>query len=96
LCVALGGVFAAHLKAQQDHLNSTAGITYDEIRQMQDFKQTGERDAVAANVLFGLGAATLVGAAVLSYFDYRRARAEARAAPSLRVGLGSVSVHTAF
>jgi hypothetical protein len=94
LCIAIGAGFAAHLKAQQDHLNNTQGITPEEIRQMQDFKETGERDALAANVLFGLGGAALITSVVLSYLDYRHARRTPR--PEVKVGLGSVSLEVQF
>jgi hypothetical protein len=92
LCLAMGAAFAAHMKAQQDHLDSAQGITYPEILQMQDYRDTGRRDALAANILFGLGGAALVGAAVFSYLDYRRARAEAASTPSIGLRPGSVSM----
>jgi hypothetical protein len=95
LAVAIGGAFAAHLKAQQNHMDETKGVTLDEIRQMQDYKETGERDAIAANVLFGVGGAAVIAAGVLSYLDYRRARKgspERRAEPSPRVTVGARSV----
>ena len=102
LCIAIGAAFAAHLKATQDHLNNAQGITYDEIRQMRDYRDTGQRDALAANILFGLGGASLVAAVVLSYFDYRRSHRREIAQPAaplssaLRVGPTSVSLRLGF
>lgn len=78
--LAVGIGFAAHLKAQQNHLDQTQGLTPDEIQQMKDYKETGERDALAANVLFSIGGAALLTSAVLSYVDYRRGRALAESA----------------
>jgi hypothetical protein len=102
LCVAVGGAFAAHLKAQQNHMDESKGITLDEIRQMQDYKESGERDAIAANVLFGVGGAAVIAAGVLSYFDYRRTRkgAAERAGSSrgarLQLGARSVGLGLSF
>jgi len=99
LAVAVGGAFAAHLKAQQNHMDETKGVTLDEIRQMQDYKETGERDAIVANVLFGVGGAAVLAAGVLSYLDYRRTRRaagseqpEAQGLRSARLQLGARSV----
>ena len=58
----------------------------------------GERDALAANVLFGVGAAALVASAVLSYFDYQRTR-PAEASPKsagLKIGPGAVQLDLTF
>ncbi len=102
LCIAVGGAFAAHLKAQQNHMDESKGVTLDEIRQMQDYKETGERDAIAANVLFGVGGAALIAAGVLSYLDYRRARkgtperAEPSRAARLQLGARSVGLGLSF
>lgn len=96
LCLAMGAAFAAHMKAQQDHLDAAQGITYQEIQQMLDYRDTGRRDALAANILFGLGGAALVGAAIFSYLDYRRAGSESASTPSVGVGPGSVSLHLGF
>jgi hypothetical protein len=98
LCIAVGAGFAAHLKATQDHLNQAQGITYQEIIQMRDYRDAGQRDALAANILFGLGSAALVASVVLSYFDYRRANRRESAQPlsAVRVGPTSASLHLKF
>jgi hypothetical protein len=108
LCIAVGAGFAAHLKATQDHLNQAQGITYQEIIQMRDYRDAGQRDALAANILFGLGGAALVASVVLSYFDYRRANqresSEGRSAATkgaqplsaVRLGPTSASLHLEF
>jgi len=104
LSLAIGAGFAAHMKAQQDHLNGIKGVVPDEIRVMQDYKETGERDALAANILFGVGSAALVAAVVLSYFDYRRTRPTEQSptdvtvtkGAALRLGPGAVQLRVGF
>jgi hypothetical protein len=72
--IIIGSGFAAHFKATQNDFDELGGITLQEIRQLQDLKSTGERDALAANICFGIGGAALLTSVVLSYLDYRRAR----------------------
>jgi hypothetical protein len=72
--IIIGSAFAAHMSAQQSKMNDAKGITLDEIRRMEDYKHAGERDALAANICFGLGGGALVAAVILSYLDYRHAR----------------------
>jgi hypothetical protein len=98
----IGSGFAAHFKSTQNRFDELEGITLQEIRQLQDLKSTGERDALAANICFGIGGAALLTSVVLSYLDYRRAR---NAAPPTtvekrraqwRVGPGAVRLDLRF
>lgn len=86
----IASAFAAHFKATQDQFDQIEGITQQQIRNMQDLKSTGERDALAANICFGLGAAALVGAGVLSFLDYQRAR---RGSPRTEVSVSRARWH---
>jgi hypothetical protein len=70
----VGTAFGAHMKAQQDSLNQTNSFSLTQIQQMEDLKQSGERDAVLANVFFSIGGAAILTACIMSYFDYRTSR----------------------
>jgi PEGA domain len=71
-CLGAGIAVGAHLNALQSEMDGLAGDTFDEIARMQELKDDGESEAVAANVLLGVGGAALVTAAVLAYLDYSR------------------------
>jgi hypothetical protein len=98
--LAVGIGFAAHMGSQQNEFDRIEGNTPFEIAQLQDLKDTGERDAIVANVMFAVGGALLATAAVLGYLDYRHGsnseRLRARRKPKqakrarLQIGLGSV------
>jgi hypothetical protein len=98
VCLGMGVGFGAHMRAQQNHMDQSRGLTLGEIQQMEDYKQTGERDALAANVLFGVGGAAVLTAAVLSYLDFRRSRVEEQVIKTsrLQVGPGSVRFGMSF
>jgi hypothetical protein len=100
-CIVTGAAFGAHMRAQQNEMDDIRGVTFEEIAQMEDLRDTGERDALAANILFGVGGAALLTAALLSYLDYRRARLPEASPPitgrtALHVGPTSVRVRIAF
>lgn len=68
-CLATGIAFGAHMQSQQNSLDDTRGITIKEIQEMESFKETGERDALAANILFGIGGAALLTSVILAIGD---------------------------
>ncbi len=97
--IAVGVGFAAHLGSQQNEFDRIEGNTPFEIAQLQDLKDSGERDALVANVMFAVGGALLATAAVLGYLDYRqgeatRERAHRPSKPKtrarLQIGVGSL------
>lgn len=95
--IAVGIGFAAHLGSQQNEFDRIEGNTPVEIAKLQDLKDTGERDAIVANVMFAVGGALLATAAVLGYLDYRhgasreRRRAKPEKRARLQIGVGSLS-----
>lgn len=101
-----GAGFAAHMVSQQNDFDQLNGATAQEIARMQDLKDTGDRDALVANVLFAVGGGLLLTAAILTYFDFRaesapRADAERAAktralSPQLSVGPTSVQLRMSF
>jgi len=93
-CVATALAFGAHMRAQQNELDGLRGDTFEEIAQMQAAKDSGDRDALIANIMFGIGGGAVIAAAVMSYFDYRAA--SRRGAVKAAVGPGSVSLHISF
>lgn len=103
LGVGLG--FAADLASTQNEFNRIQGITSYEIDEMKSLKDTGERDAIVANVLMSVGAGLIVISAILSYVDYRFAKNESIGEESawnefkiddssvkLEVGMGSLKL----
>ena len=48
----------------------------DELRRMESLRESGQRDALAANILFGVGAGALLTAGFMAYWDYRRNQGE--------------------
>jgi hypothetical protein len=93
----LGGVaFGAHMRAQQNELDSIEGNTFEEIARMEEIKDAGERDAIAANILLGIGGALLVTGVVMSYMDYRRTGRESPAAVDVALGPGSFQARISF
>lgn len=96
----VGGAFAAHMSAQQSDFDNLKGDTAQEIARMEDLKDTGERDALVANVLFAVGGGLLLTAAILAYFDFNTEaapRREVRALqPRLSVGPTSVQLRMSF
>lgn len=99
-CLVAGIGFGAHMRAQQNELDSLEGDTFAEIARMEELKGSGERDALAANILFGIGSAALVASAVLAYLDYRRGRSglggEREGAAALRPGPRGASLTISF
>jgi len=99
-CLVAGIGFGAHMRAQQNELDSLEGDTFAEISSMEELKNSGERDALAANILLGVGGAALVASAVLAYLDYRHARAglggEREAPAALRLGPGGAGLTISF
>ncbi|MCK5797217.1 MAG: PEGA domain-containing protein [Deltaproteobacteria bacterium] len=68
---AIGVGFAADLSSRQNDFDRIEGNTPFEILELQDLKDTGERDALVANVMFAVGGALLATAGLLAYLDYR-------------------------
>jgi len=97
-CMVTGVAFGAHMRAQQNELDETDGNTLEEISQMEEIRDAGDRDALVANIMFGVGGAALLTAGLLSYLDYRRARREYQAPPvtTVQVGPGSVELRVSF
>ena len=103
-----GGVaFGAHMWSTQNDMDALGGDTLDDLRQMESLKETGQRDALAANILFGVGAGALLTAGFLAYWDYRRnseveapingTPSSAPAAPtSVFIGPGSIGIRGSF
>lgn len=100
--MAVAIAFGAHMNAVQDDLNSLQGQTFAEIRQMEQLKETGERDALVANIFFGVGGAVLVASVVLAILDYSRGRSERAPAEQpkgparLTIGPSSVGLSVSF
>jgi hypothetical protein len=97
--LAIGGAFGAHMRVQQNEMNEINGVTPSQIKQMQAAKDAGERDALAANICFGLGGGALLTAVILSYIDYRRAnspRDSGGKSARLLWGPGSVGLDVSF
>lgn len=86
----VGLAFGANVRALQNDLDSTQGLNKNQIEQMKNFKKAGQRDALAANILLGAGGSLVITAAVLSYFDYRRAKPEPQKklslSPNIQIG----------
>lgn len=107
-CIAGGVGFGAHMSTQQNEMDQLKGTDLESIRRMEQLRDVGERDALVANVLFGVGAGALLTAGFMSYWDYRNNRAApgvtspdrgaAPAAPStqLLVGPGSIQLQGSF
>jgi hypothetical protein len=72
--MAVAIAFGAHMNAVQDDLDHLQGHTFAEIRQMEQLKETGERDALVANIFFGVGGAVLAASVALAILDYNRGR----------------------
>jgi hypothetical protein len=66
--------FGAHLSSQQNEFDRLEGNTSAEIARMRQLSDNGDRDAVVANVMVGVGMGLLVTAGVLAYLDYLRER----------------------
>ncbi|MBW2733112.1 MAG: PEGA domain-containing protein [Deltaproteobacteria bacterium] len=97
--VGTGIGFATHMVSQQNDFDQLDGATGPEVMQMQELKDTGERDALVANVLFGVGGGLLLTAVILTYFDFRgesAPREEAAFTPHFSLGLTSVQLHMSF
>ena len=72
-----GGVaFGAHMWSTQNDMDEIEGDTLDELRRMESLRESGQRDALAANILFGVGAGALLTAGFMAYWDYRRNQGE--------------------
>ena len=95
------------LNSQQNKFDHSPALTLAQLQAMEGHKTTGERDALIANIMFGVGGAALVAAGVMAYFDYQATRpattdapAETSdagsAAPQVSVGPGSVAVRLQF
>ena len=85
---AIGGgiAFGAHMWSTQNDMDALEGDTLDELSRMESLKESGQRDALAANILFGVGAGALLTAGFMAYWDYRRNQGEKPPA----VGTGKV------
>jgi hypothetical protein len=91
-CLAAGAAFAAVMTSEQNEMNDLRGVTLDDIARMKELKDTGERNALTANILFAVGGGAMLASALLSYFDYRRGHAAQQAEKKTRLDLGPGSV----
>ena len=82
--------FGAHMWSTQNDMDDLKGDTVDELRRMEELRETGQRDALAANILFGVGAGALLTSGFMAYWDYRRNR-EAAPPPAGDVAAAPVS-----
>jgi hypothetical protein len=105
LTFGIGVAFGAHMLAQQNDYDNHLAETPEDIRQMQSIEDSGERDAVAANVMFGIAGALAITTAVLVYIDYQRSQpppaeqppaAGAKASARLRLGPGVAGLDLSF
>jgi hypothetical protein len=106
-CLAAGIALGAHLGALQNEMDGLAGDTFAEIDRMEELKESGEREAVAANVMLGLGGGALLTSVVLAYLDYARGGqpageespapgAGAEAGATLLVGPGALGLRIVY
>lgn len=65
--------FAIDTAGRQSDFDRLEGNTSDQIEQMQQLRDTGERHALVANIMFGVGGGLTALAAVLAAIDYYRA-----------------------
>jgi hypothetical protein len=91
----------AHMQSEQHSFDEVRGQSYADLVRMQSLRDSGDREAVAANVLYGLGGGALAVALVLSYLDHkvwgRASRRPAKAAPAaLLLGPGGAAVRGNF
>ncbi len=96
--LAVGIAVGANVSTTQNSFDKIAPVTPEKIHEMEELKQSGERDAMAANIFYGIGSAALVTAALLSYLDYRRTLPK-KAPPKrarLQIGPGSVQLNLSF
>ncbi len=102
-----GGVaFGSHMWSAQNDMDDLKGDTIDELKRMEELRETGQRDALAANILFGIGAGALLTSGFMAYWDYRRNREAAQPAGSdvapapastrVLVGPGSIMLRGSF
>ena len=70
VCLVAGAGFAAHMAQQEDLLAQVEPVDLAAIQQMQEHRDAGQRSALAANIMFGVGGAARVAAAVLAVLDY--------------------------
>jgi hypothetical protein len=72
--VSLGvaAIFGGHMLAEQNSFDSSPAETPDDLRHMESLRESGRRDATAANVFLGIGGAALITATVLAIIDYRK------------------------
>ena len=101
-----GGIgFGAHMWSTQNDMDALGGGTLEDLRQMESLKETGQQDALAANILFGVGAGALLTAGFMAYWDYRRnSEPEAPAATDVSttpaagifIGPGSIQLRGTF
>ncbi len=77
-----GAIFGAHLISQQNAFDASSGDTPADVRKMESLKDSGERDALVANVLFGVGSTALVAAAMMAYIDYQHGGGKQRLVPA--------------
>ena len=95
--LAVGIAVGANVNTTQNSFDKIEPFTPDKIREMEELKESGERDAMVANILYGVGSAALVTAALLSYLDYRRTLPkETPRGARLQVGPGSVQLNLSF
>ena len=106
---AIGGgiAFGANMWATQNEIDSIQGDTLEEMRRMESLREDGERDALAANILFGVGTGAMLTAGFMAYWDYRNNRpdvatkeAPGKTAPapatSVILGPGSIQIRGSF
>jgi hypothetical protein len=95
-----GAGFGGHALSQQSSFDKIDPSTYDDIRRMEELRDSGQSSALTANILFGVGGAALVAAGVMAYFDYRKAKTEQQPAlgkgPELVLGPGTIQVWYSF
>jgi hypothetical protein len=106
-CLTGAIAISAEKIATEHEMEKWSGTTMEEIHKMQDLERSRKREALAANILFGLSGAAILSASVLAYFDYRRAHRQmpppanesaAMATGGVRwaVGPGSIQLDLSF
>lgn len=70
-----GGAFGGAMLTNQSEADDLPDQSYTDVQRLQDLRDTGQRNALTANILFAVGGAALVTAGVLAYFDIRAATA---------------------
>jgi hypothetical protein len=94
--LAVGIAVGANVSTTQNSFDKIAPLTPGKIHEMEELKESGERDAMVANILYGIGSAALVTAALLSYLDYRRTLPKETRGARLQVGPGSIQLNVTF